>query len=215
VVVGHPLDTVKVHMQTGGRHGGVTHAVRAVARRGTFYAGWRPALAANASENAILFGCYGLWSPAVGPAISGGLSAFVTSVALCPIELYKVRAQARHAAIGVATAPPRLFAALGATMLREVPGNIAFFGTYESMVGMGLHASISGGFAGVAFWLVALPADNVKTHQQVHQTSFVGAVGAVARGGGFYRGLMPATLRAFPSNAALFWGVAAVKGYMD
>ena len=60
-------------------------------------------------------------------------------------------------------------------------------------------------------WLLILPIDTVKT---LVQGNTYGSIGEAISGtmktqgfGGFYRGLGPALLRAFPANAAFFVGV--------
>ncbi len=223
-----------------------------------WYAGGGAALAANAAENSLLFMSYAQIKAGVDRAFSkaplrdsqlaqghktfltgalaGALGSFVTSVALCPIEMIKVRCQtgeqssmARCAVNIVRQGGARaLFKGFGATIMREAPGNLAFFGTYEasleSLRRNGVFESedarvlTAGGLGGVGFWLVALPADAVKTQQQCFANSggFMQAAREIhANQGlrGFYRGLAPVLLRAFPSNAALFWGVSKTQQF--
>ncbi|KAK7489872.1 hypothetical protein BaRGS_00018894 [Batillaria attramentaria] len=114
VYVGQPLDTVKVKMQTFPtmyrnaldcflqtfRQDGIARGL---------YAGTVPSLAANVSENAVLFCFYGMCQKVVAlatgtqsvetlnplqNAISGGMAAFFSSFTLCPTELVKCRLQA-------------------------------------------------------------------------------------------------------------------------
>lgn len=217
-----------------------------------------------AQENTILFLSYGQISELVDAAMSlavdrdalppstlalvsggasGGAAALVTSLALCPIELIKVRVQTGRSA-GVLACASEVFrahglrgfyAALGATVLREVPGNVAFFGMYAScssaLQSPAAHALplpgdakilLAGGLAGQAFWAVSLPADNIKTRQQAFGKKSAPSVQETARRiwaeqgvRGFYRGLAPCMLRAFPSNAALFWGFETTKATLS
>ncbi len=221
-----------------------------------WYAGGGAALAANAAENSLLFMSYSQIKAGVDRsfskaplrdselaqghktfltgALAGALGSFVTSVALCPIEMIKVRCQtgeqsgmARCAVNIVRQGGPRaLFKGFGATILREAPGNLAFFGTYEASLeslrrnrvfqSEDARVLTAGGLGGVGFWIVALPADAVKTQQQCFASSggFMQAAREIhANQGlrGFYRGLAPVLLRAFPSNAALFWGVSKTQ----
>jgi hypothetical protein len=85
------------------------------------------------------------------------------------------------------------------------------------------RAYLAGGAAGSTAWAVIFPLDVVKTRMQVdkllHAEPAAGTPGRhgmihtarlIFREGGvraFYRGVWPAILRAFPANAALFWGV--------
>lgn len=119
------------------------------------------------------------------------------------------------------------------TALRDVPGNAAYFATYEfvkrltcqlegrekaSMVG----TLLAGGCAGVGNWCVAMPFDTIKSRWQ---TSPVGkyqglldVLQTLVREEGpnaLYRGLSPALLRAFPANAACLCGVESVKSLIE
>jgi len=72
---------------------------------------------------------------------------------------------------------------------------------------------LAGGLAGCANWLVALPFDVLKTRTQQSDTSTTSSLALVRTliqtDGikGLYRGLLPALLRAFPANAACFYGM--------
>ncbi|XP_059151013.1 mitochondrial ornithine transporter 1-like [Physella acuta] len=114
VYVGQPLDTVKVKMQTFPTlyRNGLdcflqTYKQDGIARG--LYAGTIPSLAANISENAVLFCFYGVCQKLVAKvmggkeilslnplenAISGAMAAFFSSFTLCPTELIKCRLQA-------------------------------------------------------------------------------------------------------------------------
>jgi hypothetical protein len=81
------------------------------------------------------------------------------------------------------------------------------------------RAYLAGGAAGSTAWLFIFPLDVIKSRMQVEGGAGAGAARrlgmlatarAVLREGGvagFYKGLAPAVLRAFPANAALLWGV--------
>lgn len=122
-----------------------------------------------------------------------------------------------------------VFRGLGATCMRDVPGNAAYFGTYELMrrevcryeqrVSPSLTGTLfAGGMAGVANWIVAIPFDVVKSRLQTaphgkyrnlwhvfHQLILHEGVPAL------FRGLAPALLRAFPANAACLAGVETAR----
>jgi len=124
VYVGQPLDTVKVKMQTFPTiySQGMVHCFKETylkdgIRRG-LYAGTVPSLAANVSENAVLFAAYGVCQKAVGfltnqkvenlspiyNATSGFFAGFFSSLTLCPTELVKCRLQAMRETSGLSTA---------------------------------------------------------------------------------------------------------------
>lgn len=113
VLVGQPLDTVKVKMQAFPE----VHTKMVSCFRTTFsndglrglYAGTVPALVANIAENSVLFCAYGFCQKLVakitqtpevgqlsviGNASAGFLAAFFSSFSLCPTELVKCRLQA-------------------------------------------------------------------------------------------------------------------------
>ena len=111
VLVGQPLDTVKVKMQTFPHvhRDALTCFKRTWAsdgvRRG-LYAGTGPAIVANIAENSVLFCGYGLCQSAVtglqgkteastlDKALAGFAAAFFSSFTLCPTELVKCKLQA-------------------------------------------------------------------------------------------------------------------------
>jgi solute carrier family 25 carnitine/acylcarnitine transporter 20/29 len=125
-----------------------------------------------------------------------------------------------------------IFRGTGATILRDVPGNAAYFGAYEFLKRLSCqmegrdHPStfgilFSGGFAGVANWMVAIPFDTIKTRYQTAPAGtyrnladvfhvLIRTEGAPA----LFRGLSAALLRAFPANAACLFGVETVQNLL-
>lgn len=112
VLVGQPLDTVKVKLQTfPTSYHGMTHCIKHTFATEGFrhglYAGTVPNLAAQISENAVLFAAYGVCQKGVAhvvgrdvPSLSalhnataGFCAAFFSTIALCPTELIKCRLQ--------------------------------------------------------------------------------------------------------------------------
>lgn len=194
VIVGHPLDTVKVNLQTQNsknpRYKGTFHCISSIFRhegvRG-LYRGMSSPLAGVAGINAIVFGVYGstrrcmddpdtLTSHFVGGCVSGLFQSVFTG----PMELAKTRMQlsgkynslidcvrtiyAREGAKGI-------FSGTGATMLRDVPGFGAYFLTYEFFTRSDGPVStgrmlLAGGFAGVVSWVVVYPVDVLKSRMQ-------------------------------------------------
>ncbi|XP_053564373.1 mitochondrial ornithine transporter 1 isoform X1 [Bombina bombina] len=113
---------------------------------------------------------------------------------------------------------------LTSTICREMPGYFCFFGGYE--LSRTIFASngkskdelgpvalmISGGFGGLALWLVVYPIDCVKSRIQVlsmmgRQAGFIKTFTNIVKSEGIltlYSGLTPTLIRAFPANGALF-----------
>ncbi|KAH9260223.1 hypothetical protein BASA81_001392 [Batrachochytrium salamandrivorans] len=132
-----------------------------------------------------------------------------------------------------------LYKGTGAMLIREVPSTMAYYTTYELIKRRLVHSSSSssggerppsaaviltaGGFAGMANWLVAVPPDVIKTrYQTAPRGAFPGGLVQVARElvanegfGALFKGLAPALIRAFPSNAACFLGMELSKRLLD
>ncbi|TBU34802.1 mitochondrial carrier [Dichomitus squalens] len=72
---------------------------------------------------------------------------------------------------------------------------------------------LSGGLGSFVYWIMAIPADNIKNrmmatpHDQPKPSFRTTARQIIAEGGypGFFRGLGPTLLRAFPVNASALW----------
>jgi len=114
VLVGQPMDTIKVKMQTFGHlYSGIWDCcVRTVKTDGVtrgLYAGTTPALVAYISENSVLFAALGQTQKLVAAAsgvsrvedlslvqsaMAGSCAAFFSAMVLCPTELLKCRLQA-------------------------------------------------------------------------------------------------------------------------
>jgi solute carrier family 25 carnitine/acylcarnitine transporter 20/29 len=119
------------------------------------------------------------------------------------------------------------------TALRDVPGNAAYFGSYEMVKRMTCELEgrdkpstsgtlFAGGCAGVGNWIVAIPMDTVKSRWQTAPDgaykNLLDVFQTLLREEGpraLFRGLSPALLRAFPSNAACLFGVETVRGFLE
>lgn len=183
--------------------------------------------------------------------VAGGISAIPTTVLMAPSERIKCLLQ---------TAPPGQYRSMldcaqqlyrtggvasvyrgtGLTLMRDIPGSIAWFGTYEA-VKLGLVQAqglenvsqlgplsvlSSGGFAGVACWCVSIPFDVLKSRfQSAPDGTYPGGAKDVYRHlvateghSALFTGIRPALLRAFPANAACFFGMEVSRkllAFMD
>ncbi|CAB9527773.1 Mitochondrial ornithine transporter 1 [Seminavis robusta] len=126
-----------------------------------------------------------------------------------------------------------LFAGLDAQLARDASFYALFFGGYELFcysfrtfvpsMPEELNYFISGGFAGMFGWAMAMPFDVPKTNVQArYDCKIVGSyfpeLFKIARERGvvgLYAGLGPTLARAFPANAALFLGVEMGKKLFD
>eukprot|EP00095_Tigriopus_kingsejongensis_P003864 maker-scaffold20_size707684-snap-gene-6.18 protein:Tk03864 transcript:maker-scaffold20_size707684-snap-gene-6.18-mRNA-1 annotation:"mitochondrial ornithine transporter" len=269
VLVGQPMDTVKVKMQTFPlQNPDMVATFRKTLRhegwRRGLYAGTLPSIAANVSELSVLFMGYGQCQNLVANllgsgkskehlsplenAFAGSLAAVFASFTLCPTEHIKCQLQAQREMSKVGRPAlsmlaltrqiirqdgiGQLFRGLVPTLAREIPGCFFFFLGNEGSKALICSASdcqredlgllstlFCGGMAGVSFWVSIFPFDAVKSRIQVSssQTSAMKIVADIwsARGiRGFYSGLLPCALRAFPSSAAMFLAYESSKDLM-
>jgi solute carrier family 25 carnitine/acylcarnitine transporter 20/29 len=172
---------------------------------------------------------------------AGGFSAIPTTALMTPIERIKCLLQIQgdskeapkykgpvHAArmLVAEGGIGNLYRGTFATLLRDVPGSVAYFGAYEGVKTLltpkgkrpeelsPLAILFAGGMAGVANWTVAIPPDVLKSRLQTSAPGTYKGIGDVfvtlMRTEGptaLFRGLGPAMIRAFPANAACFLGV--------
>ena len=126
-----------------------------------------------------------------------------------------------------------IFRGTASTALRDVPGNAAYFGVYESIKRLTCQLEgrekastfgtlIAGGCAGVMNWIVAIPFDTVKSRWQTAPAgkykNLLDVFQTLVRNEGpaaLFRGISPALLRAFPANAACLCGVETVKELIE
>ena len=118
------------------------------------------------------------------------------------------------------------------TLMRDVPGSIAWFATYETIKRelvkfqgiedpsklSPLAVMVAGGFAGMACWGVCIPPDTLKSRYQTapdgKYTSIINVFRTLIKEegvGGLFTGFRPAMIRAFPANAACFLGMEFSK----
>ncbi|XP_044754059.1 mitochondrial basic amino acids transporter-like [Coccinella septempunctata] len=196
LVVGHPLDTLKVHLQNDNaknpKYRGSLHLVRTlVVKEGLkgIYKGISSPLLGVAAINAIVFGVQGgtrkkfkdqdsLFSHFVAGGAAGFLQSFVCS----PMELAKTRLQVSEPNLSLtkcikgiyeADGIRGLYRGLNMTIAREVPSFAAYFVTYEYLTRS--HKTnvstammiFAGGTAGMAAWIVTYPVDVIKTRIQL------------------------------------------------
>jgi len=183
---------------------------------------------------------------------AGGFSAFPATLIMAPGERIKVllQIQGQKAEAGV---PPKykgpsdvvrqlyreggirsIFKGTTATLLRDCPGSMAYFGAYEGFKRMltpeGASPSslsvpvilFAGGMAGVCNWAIAIPPDVIKSrYQSAPEGTYSGILDVVRQllknegPAAFFKGLGPAMIRAFPANAVCFMGVEVSRKLLD
>ncbi|KAK6748030.1 hypothetical protein RB195_000942 [Necator americanus] len=119
-----------------------------------------------------------------------------------------------------------IYRGTGATLLRDIPASAAYLSVYEFLKkkfsGEGKERTLSpgatllaGGLAGIANWSVCIPADVLKSRLQTapegkYPDGIRGVFKEVMREEGpraLFKGFTPVMLRAFPANAACFFGL--------
>lgn len=197
VIVGHPLDTIKVHLQTqntrnpqyNGAYQCFKHLLAKNGVRG-LYRGISSPLSGVAAINAVVFGVYGntrrlqndpgtLTSCMIAGAASGLCQSFLNS----PMELVKIRMQVsgdNRSAINVGKeiynreGVRGVFRGLTTTIAREIPAFVTYFATYECLTRTSDDSPVStmtmlvaGGTAGVVSWMISYPVDIIKSRIQM------------------------------------------------
>jgi solute carrier family 25 carnitine/acylcarnitine transporter 20/29 len=172
--------------------------------------------------------------PMMDVMICGGSTGVFGSLILGPAELLKVRQQTAKqngldGSFAAALKQGSLGRGLGATMMRDVPGSMAWFGAYEltkqtlcddPKKPSVLQALVAGGMGGLGMWSFAMPLDTIKTKVQASKVPMTFLEGARLINNemgfaGFYRGIGPALLRAFPANAACFAAKESAQSFLD
>ena len=166
--------------------------------------------------------------------LAGSATAIPTTFLLAPGERIKIVMQTDRSSGSAIEVAKRivqvggiksLFRGSSMTLLRDGFGSFGYFSTYEGIKRMlttesgptNLSTStilLAGGLAGVVNWSIALPFDTLKTRIQQSQSKSSTETLALTRSliqnegiRGLYRGLFPVLLRAFPANAACFFGM--------
>lgn len=179
----------------------------------------------------------------IQPFLMGSITGCCSALALLPSEVIKAKTQVE---VGTGRSSNQilkkmfqkqgiksLFCGLDSQLMRDAPFYAVFFGgyelncylfrTYAPWMPDELNYFMSGGFAGMIGWTVAMPFDVPKTNVQSRwDTKVVGSyfpemMRIVRERGimGLYNGLGPTLVRAFPANAALFLGVEMGKRVFD
>lgn len=264
VFAGHPLDTIKVRLQTqpytpDGKpslYKGTFDCAKKTIQKESFrglYKGMATPIIGVAPMYAICF-----FSFTMGKKLqqsdekhiyslrelfaAGALAGLSTTVILAPGERIKCLLQVQNANptgagtkyTGPADCFKQLYRQGGirnvyvgtvATACRDIPSSGMYFMTYEYFQRILLpegktredlspmRTMFAGGMAGILNWIVAIPADVLKSRQQTAPAgTYSGFLDVlrktVASDGmkGLYKGAAPTLIRAFPANAACFLG---------
>eukprot|EP01112_Ceratiomyxa_fruticulosa_P020775 TRINITY_DN7172_c0_g1_i1.p1 TRINITY_DN7172_c0_g1~~TRINITY_DN7172_c0_g1_i1.p1 ORF type:complete len:301 (+),score=46.79 TRINITY_DN7172_c0_g1_i1:874-1776(+) len=255
VIVGHPLDTLKVRLQTQSElySGAIDCFKKTVSQEGFagLYKGIQSPLIGLAAMNSVMFLAYGQSKAFIQPdpskplslgqyVYAGALTGIAVSVVESPVDFFKSQMQVSGATTpkyanffdcaksivksrGLAGA----YQGIGATFLRDIPSNAAYFGFYElarmNLVPKGGRVEdlpgwkvmIAGGFGGMMYWSLTYPTDVIKSSIQTDninpaERKYHGIIDCAkkiyAKEGirGFYKGFSVCFIRSIPANAACF-----------
>lgn len=190
IVIGHPLDTYKVWLQTKQPNRNLKK----------LYYGIRYPLLISCVHNSVLFGTnHNLGRYIDNQWITGFLTGIVSGFICGPMELFKIREQAYKT-------KPKLkhcFIGIYPTLIRESVSTSIYFGTYHYLHDQ-LNYSLlySGGISGVVSWLITHPIDTVKSRIQSGSVSNLKDALSIK---GLWRGIECTLLRAFLVNSTGFW----------
>jgi len=195
VVVGHPLDTIKVKIQTqdckNPIYKGTWDCFRSILKtesvKGLFRGVTSP-LGGVALVNAVVFGVYGNVQRQLGSSdnllshfVAGGAAGFLQSFICSPMELAKTRLQVQKSnqykgtfdclmKVSKVEGIRGFYKGLGITMGREIPAFAFYFYTYELFAGGSNSTTammlFAGGMAGTVSWIICYPMDVLKSRVQ-------------------------------------------------
>lgn len=195
--MGHPLDTVKVNLQTQDPKNPIykntLDCLKKIAARDGLkgiYRGVSSPLSGVAAINAVVFGVYGnsqrnFKDPNSYSShfVAGTLAGLSQSFLCSPIELVKTRAQIRGDSVSPWNLSKQIYAqegyrgifkGLNLTICREIPAFSTYFLTYEFITRNCGGEPVStwsmlfaGGMAGVVSWIFCYPMDVLKSRYQV------------------------------------------------
>jgi len=172
--------------------------------------------------------------------VAGAITGFTISFVEGPIDLFKSQIQVQRVGSsqykGVADCARQIvgthgirgmYQGLGATFLRDIPSNAAYFGFYELSRKVMLKEGetvanlpawktmIAGAIGGLMYWSLTYPTDVIKSTIQTDnidrtKRKYHGIVDCakkiLAAEGikGLYKGAIPCFIRSVPANAACF-----------
>lgn len=168
ILLSHPVDTVKTHIQTGKALRDFPIGIC------NLYRGLLPPLIGVGLEKAIVFGTYNYFHNQLkNIPLAGAIAGLSAAIVVSPYERLKILKQNNIGVKRQELTMKFLFRGLGATWTREVPGFAIYFSVYEWLKDtnhtqhgreIGLHNSfIYGGISGIAAWIFIYPQDRIKT----------------------------------------------------
>ena len=171
IILSHPLDTIKTHIQTGKSFSAFKPSIT------NLYRGITVPLIGVGIEKAIVFGTYNyIMKKTNCIPLSGAIAGLSASLIVSPYERLKILKQSSQSfkiSPLYILNPQFMFKGLGVTFTREVPGFAIYFSVYEHLKYTtytqhnkeitGLSSFIYGGVSGLTAWIFIYPQDKIKT----------------------------------------------------
>ena len=229
IVLSHPIDTCKTHIQTGNKIVSLPINVRSL------YKGISAPLLGVGFEKALVFGTYNYFLKQFKNTniidigvnaipISGAIAGLTASIVVTPYERFKILKQNSQKVLLTDLSPRFLFKGLSATFTREVPGFAIYFSVYESLkyhtftkynTNIDYFSAFAyGGLSGITAWIFIYPQDRIKTILQsslqsnsVKRIGFTSVMREIYAKGGikhFYSGFSWAVGRAMLLHSGTF-----------
>ena len=190
IIIGHPLDTYKIWLQTGQPNKNYRN----------LYYGIKYPLFINCGHNSILFGTNNYLSYYTNNQwITGFFTGIVSGFVCSPMELYKIREQSYLIKPHIREIATGLYP----TILRECIAGSIYFGGYQYLRKEKKYSCLlSGGISGVLSWLISHPIDTIKSQIQSGKEK---TIYRVIQRGGLWKGIECTIIRAFLVNSIGFW----------
>ena len=202
-IIGHPLDTLKVLLQTNNKNN---------IKFTGLYNGLKYPLLTQSCVSSVLFGSFNYFKNYNLNNLNAGIcSGFLTGFILTPIEFLKIKEQTNNKII-FKKLNYNLFTGLKPTIVRECIGNGIYFYSYYELKKNNYSTIFSGGMAGCLSWLFSYPLDVIKSRIQVDSSL---SINKAYHMGNLFKGLTPCLLRATLINGVGFYCLENIKKILD
>jgi len=197
VIIGYPLDTIVVYKQTGKNINNITFK--------NLFNGIKYPLLSNGFISSICFGLnYNIYNYTNNHYVSGGITGFVTSFIISPIELYKIRSQR------LLNTNIHIFTGLNVTIIKKILSSACYFGIYNTIQKYNDNPLISGGITGCISNFIGYPFDVVKTRIQCGEIMTIKKIFYIKN---LWNGISFSLTRALIVNSVGFYIFEKIRGY--
>ena len=230
ILLSHPFDTIKTHIQTGQKLNTFKPSVL------NFYKGISAPLLGVGIEKAIVFGTYNyIYSKTDNIPFAGAISGLTASLIVTPYERIKILKQNSQLISFKDLNIRFLYKGFTPTFFREMPGFAIYFTTYEYLKANTFtkhnkkinytSSFVYGGISGLTAWLFIYPQDRIKTILQsgtgsgtTNSGSIKHIINTIYKDGGlkqFYSGFSWAAGRAILLHSGTFCMMEYLSEYTN